>query len=218
MDIDAIERAKQERIDAEVKALRRARCIWQQCQPIAGTTGENYLRDRAITCDFPDSLRWLPHTYHLPSGRYCSAMVAQVQSAAGEPMGIHRTFFTKKGERLPSRAKIMLGPCRGGAVRLAEIYGPLVVAEGIETGLSLASGLLRAPARIWAALSTSGMAGLGLTADPGKLIIAADGDEAGRKAAHSLAERASALGWQVSLLPVPDETDWNDVLMKGDAQ
>ena len=51
-----------------------------------------------------------------------------------------------------------------------------------------------------------------------RLTIAPDGDQAGREAASALAERASALGWQVSLLPAPEGLDWNDVLtMKGEA-
>jgi hypothetical protein len=97
-------------------------------------------------------------------------------------------------------------------VRLSQEPGPLVVAEGIETALSLASGLLREPATVWAALSTSGLRGLRLPAEPGRLAIASDGEAAGREAAAALAERAAALGWRVSLLPAPDGQDWNDVL------
>lgn len=44
------------------------------------------------------------------------------------------------------------------------------------------------------------------------LTIAADGDDAGAGAALTLAERANALGWQVSLLPAPQGKDWNDVI------
>jgi hypothetical protein len=113
---------------------------------------------------------------------------------------------------------MMLGAVAGGAVRLTDGPGGLVVAEGIETALSLACGLLRAPVTIWAALSTSGMQSLRLPLSPGKLTIAPDGDPAGKNAAHSLAERATALGWQVSLLPAPDGRDWNVILaMKGEA-
>ncbi|MEZ5720986.1 MAG: toprim domain-containing protein [Paracoccaceae bacterium] len=112
----------------------------------------------------------------------------------------------------------MLGAVAGGAVRLTNGQGPLVVAEGIETALSLASGLLNGPATVWAALSTSGMSGLALPPDPGRLTVASDGDAPGRGAAHRLADRAHALGWQVSLLPAPDGRDWNDILkMKGEA-
>jgi len=99
---------------------------------------------------------------------------------------------------------------------LTEALGRLAVAEGIETALSLACGLLRAPATIWAALSTSGLTGLCLPPDPGKLTIAPDGDAPGRAAAHALAERAHGLGWNVSLLTAPEGRDWNDILsMKG---
>lgn len=41
--------------------------------------------------------------------------------------------------------------------------------------------------------------------------MAADGDAAGREAAHALATRAHAQGWAVSLLPAPEGLDWNDV-------
>ena len=107
---------------------------------------------------------------------------------------------------------MMLGSIAGGSVRLCENPGPLVVAEGIETALSLACGLLSAPSTIWAALSTSGMRGLRLPPESGRLIVASDGDTAGRNAAHALAERAHVAGWTVSLLPAPSGSDWNDVL------
>jgi hypothetical protein len=89
---------------------------------------------------------------------------------------------------------------------------PIKLAEGIETALSLASGLLRTPATVWAALSTSGIRGLHLSHTASRLTIALDGDAPGREAANALAERAHALGWQVSLLPAPDGHDWNDIL------
>lgn len=58
------------------------------------------------------------------------------------------------------------------------------------------------------------MAGLRLpNGIPHKLTIAPDGDTAGRDAAHRLAERTTALGWTVSLLPAPEGWDWNDILM-----
>lgn len=84
--------------------------------------------------------------------------------------------------------------------------------EGIETGLSLLSGLISGPRDVWSALSTSGIKSLRLPPDPGWLTIATDGDDAGREAGNTLAFQASALGWKVSLLPAPDGRDWNDVL------
>ena len=126
IDLAALERAKRARIEADVKAQRQAQSLWRQGRPITGTQGETYLRGRGITSDMPESLRWLPETYHRPSQQSCAAMLAQVRSVADEPMGLHRTFFTKQGERLSQSPKMMLGPCRGGAVRLFEAKGPLV--------------------------------------------------------------------------------------------
>lgn len=193
--------------DAEKKA-QAARRLWDSARPLPGTKGEAYLRGRNITCPLPSSLRWLRDCFHQRSGRYLPAIVARVSTG-----GIHRTFLETDGARILPKAKLMLGPCSGGAVRLFEDTGPLVVAEGIETALSLICGPIQGPASIWAALSTAGMRSLHLPAQPGDLIIAPDNDAAGVAAAQALADRAGALGWSVSLLPPPEGcNDWNDHL------
>lgn len=207
IDFDA--QAKHEKAQSEYRAaqLAKARSLWDAAKPIFGSKAETYLRARGITCDLPPSLRFMNDIHHGPSMSWCRAMIADVSAG-----GVHRTYFDKSGNRLIKNAKMMLGPCASGAVRLSEADGPLVVVEGIETGLSLLSGLLKGPASVWAALSTSGMAGLALPPSPGKLTIATDGDAPGKAAGVKLASRANALGWDVSLLPAPDGHDWNDVL------
>ena len=216
---DPAERARrraEEKAEAEKRA-RQAHRLWQEAQPIEGTPAETYLRGRGITCALPDTLRFHPACRHVTAQRF-PALVALVDGAEG--FAVHRTYLRADGigKAKVDPPKAMLGAVQGGAVRLTDGPGPLVVAEGIETALSLASGLLRAPAMIWAALSTSGIRGLRLPDLPGRLTIAPDGDTAGREAAHALAERAHALGWAVSLLPAPDGRDWNDILcMKGGA-
>lgn len=194
-----------------VKREAQARAVWAEALPVAGTLAETYLRGRRITCDLPETLRFHPACWH-PSAKRLPALLARVDGAAR--FAVHRTYLREDGagKAVVEPSKAMLGTVAGGAVRLAEAPGRLVVAEGIETALSLASGLLRAPATVWAALSTSGLTGLALPPDPARLTIATDGDDAGRAAGHKLAERAAALGWTVSLLPAPDGRDWNDVL------
>ncbi|MGY6535541.1 MAG: toprim domain-containing protein [Pararhodobacter sp.] len=108
--------------------------------------------------------------------------------------------------------KLMLGGTQGGAVRLTDGPGRLVVGEGTESTLSLLCGLLDGPATAWAALSTSGLRGLRLPVQPGRLTIAVDGDKPGREAGHALAERAHALGWQVGILDPGEGADFNDIL------
>ena len=209
IDEQAQAEAETKRAEYAALQLKRARSVWDFGKPIQGTHAEAYLRGRGITGELPDSLRFLADTYHTPSGQYITAMVADVQPTGG----VHRTYFTKKGERLNKSAKMMLGPCSGGAVRLSQGKGPLVACEGIETGLSLVQMLADREPEVWATLSTSGMKALILPTGSRELIIAADGDESGKVAANSLATRATALGWQVSMLPAPDGMDWNDVLV-----
>jgi hypothetical protein len=97
----------------------------------------------------------------------------------------------------------------------------LIVCEGIETGLSLCSGTMGRAARVWAALSAPGMKSLrlppacGEAGMPSELIIATDGDAAGRNAGKVLAQSARAGGWAVSMLHAPLGKDWNDVLREG---
>lgn len=207
------QREAQERREVERKA-RQARTVWEEARPIEGTPAATYLRARSITCPLPDTLRFHPAAWHTSAQRL-PAVVALVEGA--ERFAVHRTYLRPdgSGKATVKPAKAMLGAVRGGAVRLAHGTGPLVVCEGIETGLSLASGLLRGPATIWAALSTSGMQGLDLPPSLGRLTVATDGDPAGRAAGDALATRADALGWTVSLLPAPEGRDWNDILTKG---
>lgn len=194
------------------KRAAQALRLWQDAQPIGGTLGETYLRARGILGELLPTLRFVPSCWHKTAQRF-PAMVALVEGGGG--FAVHRTYLRHDGggKAEVDPAKAMLGAVAGGAVRLSGAQGPLVVAEGIETALSLCSGLYSAPATIWAALSTSGMRTLHLPRTPARLVIATDGEKAGREAGHALADRAHALGWQVSFLPAPEGADWNDVLL-----
>ena len=205
-------REAEQRREAE-KSAAQAKAIWRETLPINGTVAETYLRGRGITCPLPKSLRFHPNCWHGVTAKRYPAMVAAVQG--NKLAAVHRTFLRPDGSgkadvEIP---KMMLGSTAGASVRLTEGRESLVVCEGIETALSLSSGLLRVPAAIWAALSTSGIRNLSLPSQAGQLTIAPDGDKAGREAASALAARADALGWRVALLPAPECLDWNDVLM-----
>jgi phage/plasmid primase-like uncharacterized protein len=211
---DAATLAQRER-DAKAEAEKRAtqaKRLWLEAKPIAGTMAEAYLRGRGIDCPLPPTLRCHPEAWHGPTAKRYPAMVAAVQGAG--LTAVHRTFLRPDGSGKADidPDKMMLGATAGGAVRLTDGPGRLVVAEGIESGLSLLCGLLDAPATVWAALSTSGLRGLHLPAQPGRLTIACDGDTAGREAAHALAECAHGLGWMVGILDPGTGADFNDIL------
>ena len=206
----AIAQREAEAVAEAQRKATQAKRLWDEAQPIAGTLAEGYLRGRGISCDLPPSLRFHPEAWHGPTARRYPAMVARIDGAEG--FAVHRTFLDGAGKAAIDPPKAMLGAVAGGAVRLADGPSRLVVGEGIETALSLSSGLLDAPAAVWAALSTSGLRALQLLPQPSRLTIAADGDTAGREAAHALAERAHALGWRVDVADPGTGRDWNDVL------
>uniref|UniRef100_UPI0035CF3C0C DUF7146 domain-containing protein n=1 Tax=Bartonella sp. TT110JLCBS TaxID=3243578 RepID=UPI0035CF3C0C len=202
-------------ISADLKRAKqkaeRAKAIWQQCQPIKNTLAETYLRMRGITCDLPADLRFHDNCPH-PLGITLPALVALVKGA--DSFAIHRTFLQANGCKTDQKpAKAMLGSVMGGAVHLSQANPKhLVICEGIETGLSLLSGLLSEPVNLWASLSTSGMMRMNLPHTKGHLTIAMDGDDAGRKAGFTLAARAYSQGFEVFIMQAPNALDFNDFL------
>jgi hypothetical protein len=216
--LDAAAQAKREakQLDETKKRGAQAKRLWIEAQPITGTLAETYLRDgRGITCPLPPTLRFHPETWHGPTAQKLPAMVAVVQGV-GLP-AVHRTYLSTDGlgkAGLEGGDKLMLGGTRGGAVRLSGRFARLVVAEGIETALSLSCGLIDGPATVWAALSTSGMRGLQLPDQAAQLVIAPDGDEPGSVAAYALAQRAHDMGWKVSTLHPGTGRDFNDILQE----
>jgi hypothetical protein len=144
-------------------------------------------------------------------------MVALVTHGTDEtPVAIHRTLLAVDGNgKAPlDPAKIMLGPCRGGAVRLGRVQPDqwLIIAEGIETTLTVmeACGL---PG--WAALSASGIKNLILPPEAAKLLICADNDHngTGQRAAREAAERFLREGRRVRIATPPNSnTDFSDLL------
>lgn len=107
---------------------------------------------------------------------------------------------------------MMLGPCCGGAVRLADPGDLLMIGEGIETSMA-AMQATGNPA--WAALSTSGLRGLCLCEDVRHVIVLADGDAAGEAAARECAWRWKREGRRVRIARPPQGKDFNDMLMDG---
>ena len=189
-----------------------ALAIWRGSQSGEGTPLESYLASRGIDLPPPDTLRFHAGLRH-SSGGIWAAMVALVtRGVDGEPIGVHRTFLAQDGNgKAPVEPqKMMLGPCRGGAVRLADPCDMLMVGEGIETGLTAmqATGY-----PTWAALSTSGLRCLELPREVRDVIVLADGDEAGEGAARDCALRWKRQGRRVRIARPPRGADFNDVLM-----
>jgi putative DNA primase/helicase len=189
-----------------------ALAIWQSAKPAQGTPVETYLASRGIRVPPPNALRFHAGLKH-PSGDMWPVMVALVTNGAdGTPIAVHRTFLGRDGvgKALVDPPKMMFGPCRGGAVRLADPGDVLLVGEGIETCLAA----MRATGKpAWAGLSTSGLRALELPKDVLDVIVLADGDEAGEAAAQGCALRWRRQGRCVRIARPPPGFDFNDLLL-----
>ena len=201
----------QDRAD-DAKRSKSALKIWQSTQSANGTVVEIYLAGRGLQLPLPPTLRFHTGLKH-PSGTIWPAMVSLVTHGVNDtPQAIHRTFLARDGSgKAPvDPQKMMLGPCRGGAVRLGSARDVLLVGEGIETCLAAmqASGH---PA--WAALSTSGLLALDLPQSVRDVIVLADGDEAGKAAARGAALRWKLEGRRVRIAYPSEGMDFNDMVL-----
>ena len=186
-----------------------AMSIWHQTESASGTLVETYLRSRGLTLPPPRALAYHPRLKH-PTGRVWPGMVALVtREPDNEPLGVHRTFLTTDGraKAAVSPQRMMLGPCRGGAVRLAEATDFLMVGEGIETCLAVmhATGL-----PTWAALSTAGLRALDLPESIRDIVVLADADPPGEAAALQAGRRWLREGRGVRVARPPTGLDFNE--------
>jgi putative DNA primase/helicase len=168
----------------KLSALR----LWREARPATGTLIEKYLHSRGITMPVPPSIRFHPNLRH-PSGIYLPAMVAAVEASNGQIVAIHRTWLSADGsakaDLIPPRAA--LGPVRGCSIRFAKATERLALAEGVETALSVAQACPALP--VWCAISASNLPAVELPTCVREVVVAADGDGAGERAARAAAEK-----------------------------
>jgi hypothetical protein len=189
-----------------------ALAIWQSATPADGTSVETYLALRGLHVPPPTTLRFHAGLRH-PSGGIWPAMVALITRGTDDtPLAVHRTFLGRDGSgKAPvNPQKMMLGPCKGGAVRLGVPVDALMIGEGIETCLAAMQATGK-PA--WAALSTSGLKSLGMPSHIKDVVVLADGEDAGEAAARDAALRWKNEGRRVRIAHPPQGTDFNDILM-----
>jgi hypothetical protein len=206
---------------------------------LAGTPAALYLAARGI--DFaelgrqPRSLRFAPHLPNRESGRNWPAMVAAITDANGVHVATHRTWLAKSADgtwrKAPLRnPKMTLGSFAGGAVRLwrgssdksltqAPDGETVAIAEGIETGLSVA--IACPERRVLCAVSLANMPNLVLPSAVRTVILCADNDGQNVAAARAFARAVTRFangGRAVRIARSPIGSDFNDALMTGDIE
>lgn len=220
---EAEERAEAELDDAQKMA--RARRLWEESRPLAGTHGEAYLLARGIPKqDWPKSLRFHPDAvYSQELGRF-PAIIAGRQAPDGSFAGVWRIYLDReKPQKAPVPIpKLGLGAAKEDAVRLGPVASKVAICEGIETGLGAAAIGFCCP--VWAALSTSGLANVRFPLEVDEVLILADGDyprwndrlgrlvpAPGRAAAQKAKEIHENCGLKVRIEEPEPGQDWLDV-------
>lgn len=193
-----------------------ARRIWGSTRPAAGTPVEDYLRGRGITI-LPPSIRYA--TLQHPSGSVHQVMIAAVLGPSIEITGIHRTFLSdpKLGPVTKANVdpnKMSLGPIRGCAVRFGPTPDPaglqLIITEGVEDALSISQALPEVA--VWAALGVSNLHQLTIPTGIREVVIAADNDPVGKRAALKAASAYQRAGHVVRIAYPSSGKDFNEVL------
>lgn len=197
------------------------RRIWASSLPLADTIGAAYLLARGCLLPPADGdLRFLPAHRH-PLGEYVGpALVALITDVVtGEQISLHTTFICPDGTKpagLPGPARLLLSGHRkaGGVIRLwpdDAVTTGLGVGEGIESCLSLAHAITP----VWCLIDAGNLAALPVLLGIEALTIAQDNDNAGRRAAQTVAERWAAAGAEVAIVAAADDgADLNDVTNK----
>lgn len=190
-----------------------AKAIWRAAEPAGGTLAETYLRSRGIGIAIPESIRFTRLRYGATGAEH-PVLVAAVASADNKLIGIQRTYLNGAGtgKAAVRKAKLSLGRVSGGAIRLAPCARSLIVAEGLEDGLTLQQGLGRA---VWVAAGASMLPSMIFPQGVGSVAIGGDNDEAGRLSARKAAEVFAHRGIESRVFFPVNAKDFNAELMEG---
>ncbi|MEL7028473.1 MAG: toprim domain-containing protein [Pseudomonadota bacterium] len=209
--------ARRQTRNADASNTGSAQAIWRSSSGVVTPYVDAYLRRRGLNPSAALDLREHGSLYHGPTRGSFPAMVAAVKRwPSDDVLAIHRTYLDhaapRKAPVVP--AKMMLGPCRGGAVRLSHLGETLAIAEGIETALSYQE-LFKTPC--WAALSCAQFEHFVVPDGVRELIFVLDNDA--NRASFRAYERAAERLWRMGLkiysevCPLPYPSDFNDLLM-----
>ena len=195
------------------QASRRdsARRLWESTLPIAGTVAAAYLDARGVGhVAGARSLRFHPRITHPNAPGHFPALVAGVQDVDGRFPRRSAVLSRRRPQAVVDPVRASLGSLAGGAVRIVPMLDDAVLlGEGIESTAS-AVKVLDWTGSAWATLGTSGLRAVVLPASLRRVVVAADRDAGGLRAAATLAERLEAEGCRVTIEAPPfgDFADW----------
>lgn len=204
------------KIEAEEDRIEKARFLWRQALPIAGTLAGRYLSEiRDLPGPYPSALRFHPRLLTAQSGTAWPALLGAVTQADGRLTGFLRYYLEPGSARkAPLRlTKLMTGRCAGGAVWFDPPGEIVAVGEGIETGLSLRQAL-DGSVPVGAAGSVDNIGALLLPSRTRIVLLCEDGNPPGSFAAAATersVQRLRSRGLEVVRARPPAGTDFDDL-------
>lgn len=219
--------------DDEARQHAALRLFLAASERLAGTPAAAYLSGRGINLAElgrqPRALRFHPSCYHAESGIRWPALLAAVSDGDGQHVATHRTWLQVQRDGCVTKApvrnpKMSLGRVWGGSIRLwrgasgkslrAAPAGEVpVIAEGIETALSVAMAMPER--RVLASVSLGNMGSVWLPPQITEVLLVLDNDH--KPAAIAAQQRVInahvEAGRAVRIARSPVGKDFNDALL-----
>ncbi len=217
---------QREKSETETAWLMRA---WAEASSISGSLAASYLSARGIDprripVKAFSYLRFETSSLHKETGKRFAAMLGYIANGAGELIGLHRTYLecrtvhdgAVRACKAPVQpAKKMFGRFGGGAIPLCAPASRLLLAEGIETALSVHQAT-KLP--VWAALSLGNLSAVELPVCVKEVVLCADSDSKDEQRFEAALSKAvvlhGLLGRKVLIARAKAGCDFNDMLME----
>lgn len=209
----------------EQKKIEFAKKLTEQSQSIKGTLAEKYLKEhRSIAVDkYSEDIRFHPGIYSKLNKQTLPAMLVVARDESGQIRAVQATYLDestaqKIDKSIATIQKQTFGLMKGATVNFnGEKGAPTLIAEGTETGLSLATAIKNVNVKI--TLSKSNFKNINSKTLSEKVIFCLDNDGQNLKSDKLIAESAKRLVENnkqvVFMLPTSlkdQKQDYNDVL------
>lgn len=203
--------------DDDTRRIAHAHSIWLKRQPIIGTLAERYLATtRAIPGPYPDLLGYARHAYCSVLGEETEALIAPIQNSAGHVTAVQQIFLCRETDDAwrddkGKRVKRTLGAMQDGCVRLGLPDTTLGLAGSCEDALA-ASSLYSLP--VWATCGEQRMARVWVPEEIEQVVIFADADDAGLRAATEAKATHQRAGRRVTIMMPGATKDFAETVEK----
>ena len=168
--------------------------IWEESKLAENTLVQTYLESLGWNLPIPSSIRFHSNLKHR-DGEHFPCMVALITHSDSEkPMAIHRTFLSHDGKGIAplQPARMKLGACCGGVVRLGEPGETLMIGKEIEKCLS---SMQEKGLPAWATLSSS-LKAIRFPPNMKETLVLNDYRDTWTK--HNFRQRAAKQGFRIS--------------------